>query len=296
MTYHGGEVRAQELAGVRDRAAKIGRSIRRQIPPVAAKFLTTQPWIVAAAPDRQGRMWATPLCGKPGFVRALDEVTVRLDAVPPPGDPLHDTLVEGSEVGLVAIDLGARQRMRVNGRVLQADRHGLVVTTDQVYANCPKYIQARELVSRPPRPVRSVASTTLTPPQRAMVAEADTFFVASRAPGRGADASHRGGAPGFVRVCSATALEWPDYPGNTMFNTIGNMLMDARTGLLFIAPDSGSTVQLTGRALLEWEPGAVDGAAGVHRSLRFLLDGVVEMRERLPFTFRFLEASPFNPT
>ena len=62
--------------------------------------------------------------------------------------------------------------------------------------------------------------------QRAWVAAADTFFIASAAPGGGADASHRGGNPGFVRVRDAATLEWPDYSGNTMFNTLGNITAD----------------------------------------------------------------------
>ncbi len=56
---------------------------------------------------------------------------------------------------------------------------------------------------------------------------ADTAFVATRAPGHGVDASHRGGDPGYLR-CRRPDLTivWPDYTGNLMFNTLGNIAVN----------------------------------------------------------------------
>jgi len=51
-------------------------------------------------------------------------------------------------------------------------------------------------------------------------------------PGRGADTSHLGGEPGFVRVHRG-ALWWPDYPGNNMFNSLGNIVENPAAALLF---------------------------------------------------------------
>ena len=70
---------------------------------------------------------------------------------------------------------------------------------------------------------------------------ADTFFVASAHAERGVDASHRGGLPGFVRVLGDRTLEIPDYPGNSMFNTLGNPAADPRAGR------SSSTSPVDGR-------------------------------------------------
>ena len=115
--YHDGEIRVQSRAGVRAMAERIGRGIHDRIPPAARDFMREQRWAVVGAADRDGRVWASPLAGEPGFLDAPDDVRVRVSAVPSPGDPLRDALAEGDEAGLIAIDLATRRRMRVNGTV-----------------------------------------------------------------------------------------------------------------------------------------------------------------------------------
>jgi len=61
------------------------------------------------------------------------------------------------------------------------------------------------------------------------------------------DASHRGGEPGFVQVLDDNHLLWPDYAGNNHFNTLGNLLVDSRVGLLFVDFAGGHLLQLSGR-------------------------------------------------
>ena len=41
--------------------------------------------------------------------------------------------------------------------------------------------------------------------------------------------------PGFVRVTGASELAFPDYDGNGMFKSLGNLLVNPNVGLLFIA-------------------------------------------------------------
>jgi predicted pyridoxine 5'-phosphate oxidase superfamily flavin-nucleotide-binding protein len=68
-----------------------------------------------------------------------------------------------------------------------------------------------------------------------------------------ADASHRGGPPGFVEVAGDGArLRFPDFPGNRMFQTLGNLAVDPRVGLLFVDWDTGTALQVTGRAEIVW--------------------------------------------
>jgi predicted pyridoxine 5'-phosphate oxidase superfamily flavin-nucleotide-binding protein len=151
-------------------------------------------------------------------------------------------------VGLLVIDPETRERWRVNGRG-QLRPEGLFVLVDQVYGNCAKYIHRRRVVAasvrRAERPSRAEA---LDPRQRALVAEADTFFIATWHPEGGADASHRGGPPGFVTLLDDRTLEFPDYPGNNLFNTLGNLAGHPRAGLLFTDFATGDMLQLTGRA------------------------------------------------
>ena len=104
----------------------------------------------------------------------------------------------------------------------------------------------------------------------ALIRSADTFFLGTTHPERGNDASHRGGPAGFVHA-DATTVEWPDFPGNNMFNSFGNLEIDPTAALLFMDFDSGRTLQLSGRAVVDWE--TAHGDRG--RWVRFTADSVV---------------------
>jgi predicted pyridoxine 5'-phosphate oxidase superfamily flavin-nucleotide-binding protein len=92
----------------------------------------------------------------------------------------------------------------------------------------------------------------LTAAAQDLVAAADTFFLGTTHPTRGNDASHRGGPPGFVEVTSPTTVSWPDFPGNNMFNSLGNLAVDDEAALLFTDYTTGATVQMSGTAALQW--------------------------------------------
>ncbi|GAB3898846.1 hypothetical protein [Microbispora bryophytorum] len=81
-----------------------------------------------------------------------------------------------------------------------------------------------------PGPVRPAASSwaDLGPRRQRWIAEADTFFIASRSPEHGADASHRGGEPGFVTVEGPRRLSWPDYVGNSFYMKLGTCISTPR--------------------------------------------------------------------
>ncbi|CAA9479927.1 MAG: probable iron-sulfur binding protein YPO1417 [uncultured Rubrobacteraceae bacterium] len=297
--YHPGEIEVQERAGVRGMAERVGNGIRPVIPPAAREFLKEQPMVVVGSVGADGRVWASLLACEPGFARALDERTVIIDAAPVPGDPLAENLAAGAgatAVGVIAIDLASRRRMRLNGK---AERRpdGIRVRAEQVYANCPKYIQAREwekVAHNPGAGRRNVRRAgTLTDEQRRRISRADTFFVASAHPGHGADASHRGGQPGFVRFLDDDTLEFPDYSGNTMFNTLGNIAANPDAGLLFVDFERGGTLQLAGEAKVVWEPERAARFVGAERMVEFRVD---EVDDALPLRWRFAGYSPFNPS
>src|SRR5262245_40440351 len=140
--FHSGELEMQERAGVRDQAAKIGSGIHAEIPAAAHGFLQARRFVIVASMDPAGAMWASLLTGNPGFLEPADARTLRIHARPLGGDPRGESLVDGAAVGLVAIDLANRRRMRLNGRVVTREG-GFDVVTREVFGNCPKYIQAR---------------------------------------------------------------------------------------------------------------------------------------------------------
>jgi len=131
--------------------------------------------------------------------------------------------------------------MRLNGQASTAE-DGITIALDQVYSNCPKYIATRHAMPHEAAPQR-------VQPSLERLTRADTAFIATRAP-EGTDASHRGGPPGFLRVDKDT-VSWPDFQGNAMFNTLGNLVVDPACGLTVIDPDDGTTLYVTGEATID---------------------------------------------
>lgn len=285
--YHEGELAVQRRAGVEANAARIGRGIHAAIPPLARQFALERPFAVVGAGDAEGRVWASLLRGAPGFLTVPAEDRLHIAARLDHDDPLAKALTGEADIGLLLIDPATRRRMRVNGRARPDGAAGLEVTTREVYANCPKYIRPREVAlpgsdgSAPP-PVRS--GTRLTAEHMRRLAQADTLFLASRHPRAGADVSHRGGAPGFVRVTAPDRLVIPDYSGNMMFNTLGNLAADPRAGLLVVNFEDGGTLQLSGRARIEWDRSEVAAYEGAERLVKLVVEAVVEREGTAPAT------------
>ncbi len=289
--FHEGEQQVQERLGVREEIEPWARRVvRPYLPEEHRRFHSSMPFLVAAARDRQGQPWATLLVGPEGFVTSPDPELLAIGARPVVGDALEDSIDPGAELGLLGIDLATRRRNRVNGRVTGVDESGLEFRVGQSFGNCPQYIQERDW-GRVPMPARATPakrSKRLSLEQQRWIETADTLFIASGYAGEGEsasfgmDASHRGGEPGFVEVQSETRLLFPDYAGNNHFNTIGNLLMDPRAGLLFIDFERGSLLQLTGRTEIDWESSAVAQRPGARRLVVFHVEAVNELESALP--------------
>jgi predicted pyridoxine 5'-phosphate oxidase superfamily flavin-nucleotide-binding protein len=293
IQYHPGERLAQRLAGLRAEAERARPAIGTSIPSVAAQFVAEQHLLVLGATDTDGRMWASLLVGDPGFAAAPDEYTLDVAAMPAEGDPVHAALAESPAVGVILIDPSTRRRMRVNGDAVPTPA-GLRITVNQVYANCPKYIQQRRIDQIEPRGAGTARVTdSLDDGQREVIATADTFFVATRSAAGAADASHRGGNPGFVQVLGDRSLRWPDYVGNAMMMTLGNLQQDPAAGLLFVDWATGTTLQVSGRAQVEWD--ADPGLPGAQRQVRFDIDRVVQLDHASPLQWTEPVPSRFNP-
>jgi ferredoxin-NADP reductase/predicted pyridoxine 5'-phosphate oxidase superfamily flavin-nucleotide-binding protein len=287
--FHLGEHEVQERLGVRDVEAWARKVVRPFLPEEHRAFHTALPFLVAAARDAQGRPWATLLTGADGFVTSPDPRSLVIDARPVPGDALEGFLTPGADIGILGIELATRRRNRVNGRVADGAPGAIVCVVDQTFGNCPQYIREREWhrVGGVPagKPIRG---RRLTPSQRAWIAAADTFFIATGhrgegdRPAFGMDASHRGGAPGFIRIAGSTRLVFPDYAGNNHFNTIGNLVIDPRAGLLFVDFEIGSLLQLTGRATIDWDSDAVARIPGARRMIAFEIEEIVELPVAVP--------------
>ena len=267
--FHAGELAVQRRAGTRQEAARLSPMLEpAELRGGIVAFLADRTFAVITARDAGGRLWTSPLSGPPGFLEAVSPATLAIHATLPAGDPLHG-LPAGQKAGLVVVEFAARRRVRVNGTLVAAGGGTLALEVEQAYGNCPQYIHQRLLAPAGPAPEGAALASpgdvrrdvALAPADAALIRAADTFFLGTTNPERGSDSSHRGGRPGFVRV-DGGRLWWPDYPGNNLFNSFGNLAVDPEASLLFLDFDTGRTLQLSGTAEVEWDAAGQPGDDG----------------------------------
>jgi len=275
-TWHEGETFIQQKLGVADRMAAMGqRVVRDFMPDQHREFYAQLPFIVLGSVDGQGDAWATLVEGRPGFMSSPTPTSLTMAARPGQGDPAAEGVADGTPVGLLGIELHTRRRNRMNG-VVTVTGQGLRVDVDQSFGNCPRYIQLRDhaFVRDPGAPFAGTAEemTTLDAAARAMIAAAESFYVASyadRGARRQVDVSHRGGRAGFVRVAADGTLTIPDFDGNLFFATLGNILLNGRAGLVFVDYATGDMLQMTGDAEVVMESPEIAAFQGAERLWTF---------------------------
>jgi predicted pyridoxine 5'-phosphate oxidase superfamily flavin-nucleotide-binding protein len=299
--FHAGErwvqARAGELATADRTAAVLGSALSAG----ARAFIASQPLAALGSVDGDGQVWASLVFGKPGFVQTPDEGSLVI-GVPERerdgADPLWDNIAGQPELGMLFIDLGTRRRYRVNGRVTHLDGAAARVAVREAYPNCPRYIQRRRLLAlgAPQPPGTAVQGGVLRGAAADIVAAADTLFVASSHAQAGVDVSHRGGSAGFVHLLDEHTLRIPDFAGNGMFNTLGNLHADPRAGLCILDFERGLVLQLTGRATLLWDQDDTSGATGgTGRWWEFTVQRWILRAMPRAMRWDYLDASPFNP-
>lgn len=302
--YHEGEVALQELAGERDKAILNGKVILPAIQAGARKFLRGQRHCVLGWLSPEGEIWSTFLQGPSGFADVDDDGTsVRLglgsrdeirDSIPP-----FSGLRKGDGAGLLFIEFSTRRRLRINGAVAEFTGDRLRLDVHEAFPNCPKYIQKRDVEE-----TRSNANTIshlldhgqdLNGHLADWITKADTFFVASAHSDGSVDVSHRGGRPGFIRDRDGE-IRIPDYPGNSMFRTLGNFHSYPKGGLAFVDFDRHCLLQLTGDVRLELDfRGDHEATGGTGRwwifsPRKWIISSLLSFND-----WRLVESSPFNP-
>jgi predicted pyridoxine 5'-phosphate oxidase superfamily flavin-nucleotide-binding protein len=304
QTFHEGEREVQTRVGVQDRMAGTGaKMIRDFMPEQHREFFRQLPFVIVGSIDARGQPWASVLANPPAFIESPDPRRLTVRARPLAGDPLGETLVEGASIGMLGIEPHTRRRNRLNGIVGQITEQDFTVHVRQSFGNCPKYIQARK-----PEYVSSVAaapavhrSERLDPATQQMIRRADTFFIATAhpaAPGddaraHGVDASHRGGKPGFIRLDDDRSFTVPDFVGNFLFNTLGNIVLNPKAGLLFIDFERGDLLYLACDAEIIWDPIQIEAFKGAERLLRFRVREVRRIDASLPLRWGEAQLSPF---
>ena len=290
--FHPAELALQERFGHRKTLdVRARRTVRGVLIEQHRQFYAQLPFILVGTVDATGQPWASMLAGHPGFVSSPDAKHLRFDMAPIDGDPVKDGLALGAPVGVLGIEPSTRRRNRISGRVSTVDEHGFTVEVVQSYGNCPQYIQSRALyfLRSAPLPHEIIRADRLNQADRALLERSDTFYIASVNPNpadgvaSGADVSHRGGRPGFVRVDDNKTITIPDFVGNFMFNTLGNLMVEPRAGLLFADFNTGDLLFAAARAEIIWDGPELEAFAAAQRLVRFHLTEVIRLPGALPF-------------
>lgn len=303
--FHAGERSIQARYGLEEKMQDFGsRVIRDHLISQHQQFYQQLPFLFVGTVDGKDRPWASMLTGRPGFIQVPDDTTLKIRALPLPGDPLNRTLAAGIDIGLLGMMFNTRRRNRLNGRISTVINGEFDVDVLQSFGNCPKYIQQRDFRfigdTNPAETEQNpVTGNDFSSRERELITRSDTLFIASQFSedknnrSHGVDVSHRGGMPGFVRVEDENTLLIPDFSGNNHFNTLGNLLLNPKAGLLFIDFERGNLLYATGKTDIIFSGEEVQGFSGAERVIRFTLDEYIFTSQVLPIQWQFKEYSKF---
>lgn len=303
FAFHEGERAVQARAGEAAMAVRNASVITDTVIAGARAFIEKQVMVATATRSTEGQLWASVLSGPPGFLRSPEGRAIEIQlgvGRRQADDPFWQGLAAGSSAGLLFIELATRRRYRVNGQVEHLDGEMVRLGIAEAYPNCPKYIQRRHPRADPSaltaEPSSARRGHELDAASMALLDAADTLFMASGAPGGELDASHRGGPPGFIQVLDARRLRVPDYVGNSMFNTMGNLALDPACGLVVPDFNSGRLLHLSGRASLHWDmPDPLGLTGGTQRFWEFEVHEWLLRDAASGLAWEYLDASPFLP-
>lgn len=302
--FHEGELRLQDQAGMRAKIDVMTQHLMRDfMPDQHREFFKELEYIFLGTVDQQGFPHATILTGSAGFASSPDPKTLTVKTGVRQDLPAFDALAIGQPVGVLGLDLSNRRRNRMHGRISAMDELWISINAVQSYGNCPKYINLREIAQRiqSAGPIETAQYAKLAPADVDLIVSADTFFIASYlqdgsdAPYEGVDVNHRGGQAGFVSVDSQFQITIPDYKGNDLYNTFGNLLLNPQAALLFVDFMTGDQLHIHGTASLIEDASVVSRFPGARRLLRVEITSVTRKTASTALRWRFIEASPVSP-
>jgi predicted pyridoxine 5'-phosphate oxidase superfamily flavin-nucleotide-binding protein len=136
---------------------------------------------------------------------------------------------------------------------------------------------------------------TFTEEDRAFIARSPMFFLATAdAEGR-PDCSYKGGMPGFVRVLNATTLAFPDYDGNGMFKSLGNILVNPNVGMLFIDFEHPGRMRINGTATVHHDDPLLPEYPGAQLIIRIQAEQIFPNCPRYIHTMQIVKYSVYTP-
>jgi len=135
-----------------------------------------------------------------------------------------------------------------------------------------------------------------TPDDRLFIQSLPYFFLATADADGRPDCSFKGGIPGFVAVTWPSELAFPDYDGNGMFKSLGNILINAKVGILFIAMHGKpQRLRVNGMATVSREDPLLLQSVGAQLIVRVAAQAIFPNCPRYIPTMQLVDASIYTP-
>ncbi|EME48939.1 hypothetical protein DOTSEDRAFT_19432 [Dothistroma septosporum NZE10] len=325
LPWHAGEKRVAELM----RTPPYDNPTVPALSPQLSNHLQIAPLIAIGTLDKQGRPWTTLWGGRKGLSQPLGGGIVGIKT---PVTGQHDPVVEelfgkeatgavvreegkGRMVSGLTIDLETRKRTKMFGRMIagalmkkddevtgteeSSVEAQLVLKIEQSLGNCPKYLNKKQIAMATANPKLEHESKRLSKDAAALLGKADMFFVSSAQHDQDMDTNHRGGPPGFLRLASneepGAVLCWPEYSGNRLYQTLGNLQVNPVAGLCVPDFETGDMLYVTGTTETLFGKNAAACLPRSNLCVKLTLIDARFVRQALPFRGVLGDSSPYNP-
>jgi predicted pyridoxine 5'-phosphate oxidase superfamily flavin-nucleotide-binding protein len=137
--------------------------------------------------------------------------------------------------------------------------------------------------------------STFTDNDRTFIERSPMFFLATADAEGHPDCSYKGGMPGFVRVLNSNTLAFPDYDGNGMFKSLGNILLNPHVGLLFIDFEHPDRMRVNGTATVHTDDPLLSEYPGAQLIVRVQAGQIFPNCPRYIHTMHIVNYSVYSP-
>ena len=142
---------------------------------------------------------------------------------------------------------------------------------------------------------RFVQEPVIDAGDKAFIERMDMFFLATADADGRPQCSYKGGDPGFVRVLDERTVAFPNYDGNGMYLSMGNILRHPDIGMLFIDFENPSRVRLEGTASIDFDDPLLADWYGAQFVVRVQVKRVYPNCPRYIHHYTLVERSKFVP-
>ncbi|KAF2669924.1 oxidoreductase-like protein [Microthyrium microscopicum] len=321
LPWSDGEHRMHQLLNVPEHDNPTSNFLTPQATFAANQF----PLAAFSVLDSENRPWTTVWGGEPGFSQALGgNLLGTRTFVDNRHDPVIEAMVDqqfgkGNPKGMMfsglPIDLVRRKRVKIAGRIVAGGVKAVgeedtgvgeiqvVTKIDESLGNCPKYLNEKEIRPAIPNPKLISVSPQLSKQAEDLIKKADLFFLSTANADINMDTNHRGGPPGFVRVISsgnadeatAASIIYPEYSGNRLYQSLGNLLNNPAIGICVPDFETGDVLYITGTAEVLIGDKADEFLPRTNLAVKITIIEARHVENGLPFRGRAGEESPYNP-